>query len=420
MKIFDLARKDLLRLFKNPFNLVMMFGAPFLITGLLFFAFGGMTDGRDDFNLQRVKVQIVNLDQAQGGLALGSTLVEFLQEENLSDLLQVQEVASEDEAHESVQTGSWDVAVIIPKQFTSSALSTGSDVAITLLQDPTLTIGPGIVKDLLQQFIDVFAGAKITTDVVSQQFSARDESISDPALQQIAMEYTGNFPSGDHQHDDRSSSLLIRFPEGVEEPENNSMSMIAPIMASMMIFFVFFMGANTAQSIIREDEEGTLARLFTTPTLKSSILGGKFISVFITLVFQTAVILVASHYLFNIHWGQPSVVIFTAFGLVIAASGFGVLLMSLIENTRQVGPILGGVLTVTGMLGGLFTNGIPNIPEVFETINLTMPQGWALRAWKMTLAGSSMGDLMLPVGVLLLVGLAFLSLGVLVFRKRFS
>jgi ABC-2 type transport system permease protein len=154
--------------------------------------------------------------------------------------------------------------------------------------------------------------------------------------------------------------------------------------------------------------------------LKSSILGGKFISVFITLVFQTAVILVASHYLFNIHWGQPSVVIFTAFGLVIAASGFGVLLMSLIENTRQVGPILGGVLTVTGMLGGLFTNGIPNIPEVFETINLTMPQGWALRAWKMTLAGSSMGDLMLPVGVLLLVGLAFLSLGVLVFRKRFS
>jgi ABC-2 type transport system permease protein len=142
--------------------------------------------------------------------------------------------------------------------------------------------------------------------------------------------------------------------------------------------------------------------------------------VFITLVIQTAVILVASHYLFNIHWGQPSVVIFTAFGLVITASGFGVLLMSLIENTRQVGPILGGVLTVTGMLGGLFTNGVPNIPEVFKTINLTMPQGWALRAWKMALSGSSIGNLMLPVGVMVLIGFVFLTIGVIAFRKRFS
>ena len=37
---------------------------------------------------------------------------------------------------------------------------------------------------------------------------------------------------------------------------------------------------------IREDEEGTLPRLFTTPTLRAVILGGKVTSVFIRVTFS--------------------------------------------------------------------------------------------------------------------------------------
>lgn len=420
MKIFDLALKDLKCLMKKPFNLVMMFGAPFLITGLLYFAFGGMADGGENFNLQEVQVQVVNLDQSQGNMALGSTLIKFLQNEEFSKLLEIHVASNETEAREAVDSGSSDVAVIIPRNFTSSALSPGVDTAITLVQDPTLTIGPGILKEILQQFIDVFAGAKITSEVVAHQFSDRGENLPAAALQQIAMEYTGDLQFTNHEHEDASRSLIIRSPQGSNVNEKDTMGMIAPIMASMMIFFVFFMGANSAQSIIQEDEEGTLPRLFTTPTSKVYILGGKFITVFFTLILQTGILLVASSYLFDINWGQPSAVIFNALGLVVAASGFGVLLMSLIENTRQVGPILGGVLTVTGMLGGLFTNGIPNIPEVFETVNLTMPQGLALRAWKMALAGASVEELMLPVGILFLIGFLLFTLGFFIFRRRFS
>jgi len=51
MKMMDVALKDLKRVFRSVFALIMMFGAPLLITGLLYFAFGRMATGDDSFNL---------------------------------------------------------------------------------------------------------------------------------------------------------------------------------------------------------------------------------------------------------------------------------------------------------------------------------------------------------------------------------
>jgi ABC-type multidrug transport system permease subunit len=96
------------------------------------------------------------------------------------------------------------------------------------------------------------------------------------------------------------------------------------------------------------------------------------------------------------------------------------MLMSFIKSSRQTGPILGGVLTLTGMVGGLFTNGIPNVPEAMDTISLSMPQGWALHAWKLCLAGGSAGTVLFPVLVLTALGVLFFLVGLTLFRKRFG
>jgi ABC-2 type transport system permease protein len=195
--------------------------------------------------------------------------------------------------------------------------------------------------------------------------------------------------------------------------------MMGPIMAGMLIFFVFFMGANGAESIIREHEEGTLARLFTTPVSALQILAGKFVGVFVTLVIQAVVLLAVSALLFKISWGKPLSLALATLSLTIAATGFGVMLMSLIKNTRQTGPVLGGVMTLTGMLGGVFTAGIPNVPAVMDKVSLSMPQGWALQTWKLSMAGSGAGTILLPVLVLTALGAVFFAVGLTMFRRRF-
>jgi ABC-type multidrug transport system permease subunit len=124
--------------------------------------------------------------------------------------------------------------------------------------------------------------------------------------------------------------------------------------------------------------------------------------------------------LFDISWGQPLVVIAASFSMILAAAGFGVLIMSFVKSTRQTGPVLGGVLTVTGMLGGLFTTGIPDVPAFFDQAKLAMPQGWALEIWQRVLSGAPFETILAPFAVLTGIGIVFFTIGVFVFRRRFA
>ena len=424
MKVWDIALKDMVRSFRSGFALVMMFVAPLLITAIIHFAFGGLGSDDGGFDLPVTRVQVVNLDQPDpqyGDFSAGRMLVEFLQNEQLADILQVAEAADGASARAAVDNQEAGVAIIIPADFTAAVFDPEGRAAVELYQDPTLTLGPSIVKELVSQFIDSFAGTKIAASVIAEQLGARGVAVDAGLTQDVAMQYAAWVQAlGESRGEGAYPALDIQSPPGAAEPVDQGAVMMGPIMAGMMIFFVFFTAASTAETIIREDEEGTLARLFTTPTPRAVILGGKFIAVFIALIVQVIVLLLASALIFGIRWGEPLSVALVALGLIVAAAGFGVLIMSFIKSTRQTGPMMGGVLTITGMAGGLFTTGFQNLPAAYDTVTLFTPHGWALRGWKAALAGGGVGDVLLPVVVTLGMGIVFFVIGALVFRKRFA
>lgn len=423
MKVLDIALKDMLRSFRNRFALVMMFVAPLLITGIIYAAFWGMGGNGSGFDLPVTQVQVVNLDQPgpQFSFSFGQMLLGFLQDERLANLVQVTEATDEADARQAVDNQDAGVAVIIPPDFTIAALAPDGRASITLYQDPTLTLGPSIVKGIVSQFVDGFAGTKIAADVVADQLGQRGVATDASLMQDIAMRYGAwagalgaNWEEGAHP------ILDIRPPPTKAEPADQETIIFGAIMAGMVIFFAFFTGASTAETIILEDEEGTLARLFTTPTPRVAILGGKFAASFITLVVQVVVLMLASAVIFRIHWGDPLAATLVALGLVVAAAGLGVFMMSFLKSTRQAGPVMGAVLTLSGMVGGLFTTGFQNLPATYETINLLTPHGWVLRGWKLVLAGGGVSDVLWPALVTLGMGIVFFAVGAFVFRKRFA
>ena len=73
-----------------------------------------------------------------------------------------------------------------------------------------------------------------------------------------------------------------------------------------------------------------------------------------------------------------------------------------------------------GILSGLVPTGDPSQPSPFDTLGLALPQGWALRGWKLALAGAGAGEVLLPFVVLIAAGALFFILGTLVFRRRFE
>ncbi len=423
-KALDVASKDLLRWFRSRLVWGLMFGAPLMITGLLYIAFGGL--GRSDAqpSVSATRLCVANLDRPSvemPGFAGGQALVEYLQQGQFSSLLEVTLAPDEASARQAVDSGHADLAIIIPNEFTDRAMSAGGAVGIVLYQDPTLSVAPAIAKALVSHFLDGFFGSGIANEVVLEQFTRRGLQPSAEQLRDAAFSYAAWTRSIDQVLADAEHSP-VRFvsrPKQIEPP-NQLAELAGRVLAGQLIFFSFFTAASAAQNIIEEEEQRTLARLFTTPTPRSTILAGKFLAGGLLTLGQVLLLALLARAIFGIRWGQPGSFALVVIAQVVGATGLGLFLVSLVKTTQQAGVVFGLVLTVLGMAGGLFTVGVETMPAIFQTAAMLTPQGWALRAWKMALQGVGPSDLAQPVLVLLVVGAASFIAGALSFRRRLA
>jgi ABC-2 type transport system permease protein len=426
MKVIDIALKDMVRYFRSTLAVGMMLVMPLLITGLIYFAFGSVlvTSETEAYTLPEIKIYLANLDRgdARSGANMGEVLYQVLTDENVKDVFSVTRVDDEESARGTVSEGEAALALIIPANFTQAVLSGGERAEVLMVQDPTLSFGPGITREILGQFLDALSGGRIAQSVAEAQFAARGAALNETLAAQIQEEYSAWFITTTAASDKSWNLPVVRRLPNRETPKSiadHRTTLMGPVFAGMMVFFVFFTGTNTAQTILREHEEGTLARLFTTPTPLSVALGGKFAAVFLTLIVQSVVLVAASGMLFQIVWGNLLSLSLMILGLVIAGAGFGIMLMAFLKSTRQAGAVVGGVLAIMGMAGGLYTQGF-SMPPAFDMVSLSMPQGWAMRGFKLVLAGVGPQDVLVPLAVLVAAGLLFFIVGTWKFRTRFA
>jgi ABC-2 type transport system permease protein len=427
MKIFDITIKDMIRSFRSAFALIFMFGVPLLMTGMFYLMFGGSAKSEQGFSVPVTKVIIANLDtggpafdaakvQFPGGSqahSMGDLIMATLQDKSFANLMEISLINSAESARADVDSQKAGVALIIPADFSEQFSVLNGQATIELYKDPTLTLGPGIVQSILSQFMDNMSGAKVAVDVVTRQAGSTDPAL----IGQVVSQYMASTPGRDP-----STALLDIQPTTTNsQPANSLVTIVAPIMGWLMIFYAFFTGASTAQSILREDEDGTLPRLFTTPTTHATVLGGKFLAVGLTVVVQMTVLLLLGHLFFGINWGALLPVALVTLGTILAAATFGIFLNSLLKNTKQAGLIFGGLLTVLGFVGGLpvIAAGSSSV-DTFVKVSLIEPVGWAVQGMLKVMKGSQVQDVLLTFVVLVTWSIAFFAIGVLRFQKRYA
>ena len=434
MKAFDIALKDLTRSFRSAFAIIFMFGVPLLVTGMFYFMFGN-TAQSGGFNLPRTKVIIANMDAGgpkfqinpkhiPGGRkagTMGDLIVSILESEDMGDLIEVTFAADPRSARASVDNQQAQVAIIIPSDFSKQFADVRKGKAvIEFYQDPTLTIGPAIMRSILNRFLDSMGGVSIAVNVFMDEVDPSEYGLTGQVVQ-------GYLNTSLALSDNLEGELLeVRAPVGAqkssaEESQNLLLRIIGPIMGGMMVFYAFFTGTSTAQSILKEEEERTLPRLFTTPTRQATILTGKLLSVFMTVCMQVLVLLIAAHLIFGIQWGQLFSVSLTAAGIIFSASSFGIFVNSFLKNTKQAGVLFGGVLTVTGMVGmiSIFAMNAPGSARLTSTVSLLVPQGWAIRGLMQSMNGEPVGMVLLTALAMLAWSAAFFVVGVLRFNRRY-
>jgi ABC-2 type transport system permease protein len=419
VKPLALALKDLRSALRNRFIIGMSLVLPLLIVGLIFLAFGGLSSNKKAPEIAVTSVVVANLDRPFAGMpSFGEFLVNFLNDSALKNVVRVTQVQDEVSARKAVADRKAGVAIIIPEDFSQAVVFPAGKATVRVIQDPVLTIGPTIVTSLVEQFLDGFTGSKMAARLAG---TAPGVSAGNPGLFPDSLHLeAGAIYARWAMAQGGKPAVTVKEPVVIEKPTNVLAFVMGRVMAGMMIFFSFYSAAAVAMTIIKEDEEGTLARLFATPTSKGAVLGGKFLSVLLVVALQVIVLMLAARLAFGVRWGRLELVAPVALGMMVAASGFGVFLMSFVRTARQTGPVVGGVLSTTGMLAGLFTPLVPGMPTVFARIALVFPQGWAMRGVTLALAGVSDARWFITVAVLFGAGLLFLLIGTMRARRRFA
>ena len=427
MKAFDIAIKDMTRSFRSAFALIFMFGVPLLMTGMFSLMFGGSGSKNQAFTLPVTKVVVANLDESGPGFdviktqlpggsqagSMGDLILSVLQDKSFADLMQVTTVDSAEAARKAVDSQEAGAAIIIPADFSARFSDLEGQATLELYKDPALTIGPGIIQSILEQFMDSMSAAKIAVSVTLKQTGSTDSAL----IGRVVQQYLTSALAGDQ----RAALLDVRSVTTNKQSTSPLLTIIAPIMGWLIIFYAFFTGASTAQSILKEDEEGTLPRLFTTPTSQTTILTGKFLAVGLTVVVQMTVLLILGRLIFGIAWGTLLPVSLVTIGTILTAATFGIFLNSLLKSTKQSGLVFGGLLTVIGMLAGIpiFARG-SSAAETFSTISLLVPPGWAVRGLLQTMNSAPLHDVLITFLALTAWSIVLFVVGVLRFQKRYA
>ena len=430
MKALAIALKDMKRSFRSAFALMFMFGVPLLVTGMFVLMFGSEAGEPDaTITLPVTRVVVANLDAGDPALSqgivaaggqpgtLGDVIEGTLGSPELSDLLRVSKAEDEASARAAVDAKAADVAVIVRPRF-SSDFAAGQTATVRLYYDPTLTTGPQVVQTVLGQAVDGISGGKIAVDLaMSNLGTASAETYVETAA--LASQTYAQAAGVIHNPAALVELRAVSKADAANDAGSPLSAIIGPIMGGMMIFFAFFTGGSTSQTILQETEDGTLARLFTTPTRQSTILAGKFLAVIGVVLVQVTVLLIVANLGFGIQWGPLAAVVFAAVGIITCATAFGIFLTSLMKSTKQGGVVYGGLMTVTGMLGmmTIFTGASGG---AIDTVALFTPQGWAVRGLTLAMHGAGPSEAALNMLALLALSAAFFAIGVWRFQKRFA
>jgi ABC-2 type transport system permease protein len=264
-----------------------------------------------------------------------------------------------------------------------------------------------------------FSGSKIMLDVAGAQLAENGFSLTAEQTQNLISEYTQAVQTmGGEQN-----MIQSQTPTGESRSTTGGVvSMLGMIMGGMMIFYAFFTGTYTSNTILKEEEEGTLARLFSTATPRGTILIGKLLAAAMMISVQISVLLLFGWLVFNLQWGSllmlvPFIVV-TTFG----AATFGLFAISLAKDRKQAGVINGAGVTVTGMLGmaDIFMMSSPNPSQAISSLTLFVPQGWANQALIAIFNAQPSGEVLMYLGGLVVWSAVLFWFGFRRFQKRFA
>jgi ABC-2 type transport system permease protein len=201
---------------------------------------------------------------------------------------------------------------------------------------------------------------------------------------------------------------------------NTSALVLVSVGSAQAMFFALFTAQFGVLSMYDDRRNWTLQRLVMSPTPRSSILAGKLIGVFTSVVFQLLTLLIALTLVGSIMQGKLALIwgsdvlaiLLVLFSASLAVSGLGMFMAGIVRSPEQA-QVIGSVLNMAlAVLGGAFGFSLPQSVSQFSLVY------WGRNAFDILAAGGT--DVGLNVLVLGIQGLVMFGIGIVLFNQRFE
>ncbi len=150
------------------------------------------------------------------------------------------------------------------------------------------------------------------------------------------------------------------------------------------LFGMFFIVVPLSGNLIRERQEGTLQRLLSIPVSYWSLLGGKLMAYVAVCLVQFGLMLLVGKTLLPLLGtpvldlgSQPLAVAFLALCAALAASGYGILIGTLVRSYEQASMFGAVSVVVAAAIGGIMVP-VYVMPKAMQTLSVLSPLGWGL------------------------------------------
>lgn len=373
MKVLEIARTNLRRLFRARANIFFVIVLPMLIILLLGAAFGGS---------DRPVIGVVG-----SGVVVDDVVAELTR----SGEVEAQSVAGTRDLEDEVQRGGLQGGLIVPAG-AEAALAQGDAVTLDYLARPdergaqlrlALSAAVGRVGARRNAARFVSEGRGVAYDRALGLATAAEATVPPVSVRtQVAGEEL--------------------FPEDVGTFDLGA--------SAQLLLFVFLTSLTGASALIEVRLLGVSRRMLSTPTSARTVLFGETLGRYLVALAQGLIIMLGSLIGFGVSWGDPlgATAVLLLFCLV--GAGAGMLVGATLANDQQavsVGLLLGMGLAA---LGGSMVP-LEIFPEAMRQVAHITPHAWGNDAYaELVRRGGTVTDILPELGVLALYGAGFLAL----------
>src|SRR5215469_5239365 len=344
--LWYIAKKDLLQILKDRGSLIFLLLVPLILIVVVGFAFGNFFGSGSGSNQVTITVAVSNQDSG----FLGKSVVQALQVNTSSLKITVNQYTDPNNVKDQVANNSnVNAGVVIPAGASDkfiAAAQTGTApkdlvqvYSLPSTNDARATIVQNIVTGVLSS---QFAG----TSAVGQVYSVCNQSGNHCAQSSIDAQ---TIAATVGEASATGGTAAIQALTAGKAVTFNAFDQIVPGYA---IFFALFGVQAAAGTILQEKEDGTFRRLLIAPVNKYALLGGKLLAQFILTLGQLTFFFLVGYFAFHLHIGNLPAVIALLIGASFAATGLGIVLVSIVKTRRQLNAIVPLVVIITSAIGG--------------------------------------------------------------------